>query len=403
MKHREARPPRAVSRRIAWTVSLATSLSVVLAGVALMDDERVVDAASWLVSADLGERTPPPPESGGGQQSGVEAAVTDGEGGDDGDGGGDAVSAAAPAAGSWPSLRTVLQQEAREQQVQQVREQKREKKQKQAKKKRERERKQLLVTRQSAPVTLQVASFNVLGDSHTGPGGHKPGWPDAGPRMEMTVNALRSRGIDVVGFQEFEATQLRMFNARAGEYATFPGLSWGPKSVRFSIAWRTAEWEYVESRALNIPYAGGSRIDMPVVLLRHRTTGRQAWFGNFHNPADTPRLGNNAHWRNQAAAIEVATLSALHRETGHPVISTGDYNDRAGIFCRFTGTGLFRAANGGSSGGACVPPPRMQVDWIFGSANVEFSGYAVSDVGRASDHALVHASATLLPQALPDD
>ena len=92
------------------------------------------------------------------------------------------------------------------------------------------------------PLELRVATFNVLGDSHTGPGGNKAGFPDAGPRMDMTIATLRNNGIDVVGFQEFEASQHAMFSSRAGEYALYPGLTLGDKSVRFNIAWRTSMW-----------------------------------------------------------------------------------------------------------------------------------------------------------------
>ncbi|HEX5919039.1 MAG TPA: hypothetical protein VFY76_14360, partial [Nocardioides sp.] len=141
---------------------------------------------------------------------------------------------------------------------------------------------------------FQVATYNVLGDSHTGPGGNKPGWPDAGPRMDMTIGQLRSNGIDVVGFQEFEQSQYGMFTARAGEYSLYPGMSLGNKSVRFNIAWRNDMFRLVEAHTLPIPYAGGNRIAMPVVLLESISTGRRAWFANFHNPADTPNLGNNA-------------------------------------------------------------------------------------------------------------
>lgn len=250
--------------------------------------------------------------------------------------------------------------------------------------------------RRTQPLELRVATFNVLGDSHTGPGGNKPGFPDAGPRMDMTIAMLRNNGIDVVGFQEFEASQLGMFSARAGEYSLYPGLSLGTKSVRFNIAWRSSMFRLVEAHSLSIPYAGGSRIEMPVVLLESTLTGRRAWFANFHNPADTPNLGNNARWRAEAAGIEIAHLTALHQEEGLPVIATGDYNEREEIFCRFTAGGVFTAAAGGSSGGGCAPPPSMQVDWIFGSTGVAFDGYAVTHAGNASDHALVHAGATLL-------
>jgi endonuclease/exonuclease/phosphatase family metal-dependent hydrolase len=253
------------------------------------------------------------------------------------------------------------------------------------------------------PFELQVASYNVLGDSHTGPGGNKPGWPDAGPRMDMTIAQLRSNGIDVVGFQEFEQSQYGMFTSRAGEYSLYPGMSLGNKSVRFNIAWRSDMFSLVEAHTLSIPYAGGSRIAMPVVLLESISTGRRAWFANFHNPADTPRLGNNARWRAEAAAIEVAHLTELHQADGTPVIATGDYNERAEIFCRFTAGGLFTAAAGGSSAGGCAPPPSMQVDWIFGSTGVAFAGYAVTGTGQASDHSMINATATLTGDDGTDD
>lgn len=389
MKHRQTGSPRGTSRRlVAWTVSLAATFGIVLSGVVLVDDQRVVDAASWLVAADLGEPAPSRRTATAGTAS---YSVPD-----DGAGGAQDDPAGATSATSWPTLRTVLREEAREQVVEEKVE-RRQKKQRKIRRQRE------AVEAQSAAFTFQVASFNVLGDSHTGPGGNKPGFPDAGARMGMTIAALRSRSIDVVGFQEFEASQYNMFRGGAPEYAVYPGLAAGPKSVRFSIAWRTAEWQLVEGRTLSIPYAGGSWIGMPVVRLESLSTGRRAWFANFHNPADTPNLGNNARWRAIGSDLEVDHLTALHQETGEPVIATGDYNDRAGIFCKFTGAGVFRAANGGSSGGACAPPPAMQVDWIFGSSNVEFSGYAVSDLGRASDHAMVHSTATLQPLALPDE
>ncbi|WP_457187475.1 endonuclease/exonuclease/phosphatase family protein [Nocardioides sp. P5_E3] len=252
-----------------------------------------------------------------------------------------------------------------------------------------------VVERRTQPFEFQVASYNVLGDSHTGPGGNKPGFPDGGPRMDMSIAALRSNGIDVVGFQEFEQSQYGMFTSRAGEYSLYPGMSLGNKSVRFNIAWRSDVFQLVEAHTLSIPYAGGSRIAMPVVLLESISTGRRAWFANFHNPADTPNLGNNARWRAEAAAIEVAHLTELHQADGTPVIATGDYNERAEIFCRFTAGGIFTAAAGGSSAAGCSPPPSMQVDWVFGSTGVAFTGYSVTGTGQASDHSMVHSTATL--------
>ena len=253
------------------------------------------------------------------------------------------------------------------------------------------------LARRSAPFEFQIASFNVLGASHTGAGGNKPAYyPDASARMNMAIGVLRGNGIDVVGFQEFEAAQYGMFAARAGEYSLYPGLALGDKSVRFNIAWRSSAFTLVEAHSISIPYAGGSRIEMPVVLLESVATKRRAWFANFHNPADTPNLGNNARWRAEAAGIEIAHLTALHEADGVPVLVTGDFNEREEIFCRFTASGVFSAAAGGSSAGGCAPPSGMQVDWIFGSTGVAFDSYAVAGTGRASDHSMVHARATLV-------
>jgi endonuclease/exonuclease/phosphatase family metal-dependent hydrolase len=213
--------------------------------------------------------------------------------------------------------------------------------------------------------------------------------------MDMAIATLRNNGIDVVGFQEFEQSQYAMFSSRAGEYSLYPGMALGNKSVRFNIAWRSSMWQMVDAHTLSIPYAGGSRIEMPVVLLESTTNGRRAWFANFHNPADTPNLGNNGRWRAEAAGIEIAHLTELHAQDGLPVIVTGDFNERDEIFCRFTAGGVFSAAAGGSTGAGCAPPSGMQVDWIFGSTGVAFDGYTVTDTGRASDHAMVHAQATL--------
>ena len=336
-------------------------------------------ASTWAVSDDGGDDSAATqgaqtsPDAGAGDTGGEGDGQDDGKGGGTGASGGDD----AETPGSAALERSVRRFRAAQRRLAQ------------------RVSKQL--ERRSAPVEFRIASFNVLGDSHTGPGGNKPAfYPDGSARMNMAIATLRNNGIDVVGFQEFEASQYGMFASRAGEYSLYPGLSLGDKSVRFNIAWRSSAFTLVEAHSISIPYAGGSRIEMPVVLLESTTTKRRAWFANFHNPADTPSLGNNARWRAEAAGIEIAHLTALHEQDGVPVIVTGDFNERDEIFCRFTAGGIFSAAAGGSTGGSCAPPPSMQVDWIFGSTGVAFDGYAVTDTGRASDHAMVHAQATLV-------
>ena len=143
------------------------------------------------------------------------------------------------------------------------------------------------------PHSFRVASYNVLGASHTSGGGSHGGFASGGSRMATGVGYLRAIGADVVGFQEFEDPQYATFSAMAPEYAVWPGRELGPKSIRFSIAWNTGSWTLMEAQSVGVPYAGGGYIEMPYVRLQNNASGRQIWFANFHNPADTPNLGNN--------------------------------------------------------------------------------------------------------------
>jgi hypothetical protein len=254
------------------------------------------------------------------------------------------------------------------------------------------------------PTTFRVASYNVLGASHTSGGGTHGGFASGGSRMATGVGYLRAIGADVVGFQEFEDPQYATFSALASEYAVWPGRELGPKSIRFSIAWNTNSWSLVEAQSVGVPYAGGGYIQMPYVRLQHNESGRQVWFANFHNPADTPNLGNNGRWRAIGMGIQIALANRLRTETGLPVIFTGDFNDRAGVFCSMTGQTDMVAANGGSTGTACAPPPAMQVDWIFGSEDVTFSNYYAdrgAPVPRMTDHPVVRADVYLAPALTP--
>ena len=124
-----------------------------------------------------------------------------------------------------------------------------------------------------------------------------------------------------------------------------------------SIAWDTTRWEAVESRTVDIPYFDGNRRKMPVVLLRHRKTGQEAYFANFHNPASNSRRGNNDGHRWRAMMLEIDLANRLWNETGYPVFITGDMNEREVYFCNMTGRAPMIAANGGSNEGSCSPPP----------------------------------------------
>ena len=139
-----------------------------------------------------------------------------------------------------------------------------------------------------------------------------------------------------------------------------------------------------------------------MVLLRNIETGREVYFINVHNPATTARWGNNERWRDAATSIEVSLISQLHA-SGFPVVMTGDFNEREEVFCRVTGSTTMHAANGGSVGTPCLPPSSpLNVDWVFGSSEIEFTDFLATKAGvipRATDHPLVVADASLPPDA----
>ena len=65
----------------------------------------------------------------------------------------------------------------------------------------------------------------------------------------------------------------------------------------------------------------------------------------------------------------------------------------------FLGAAPLHSASGGSvRGQACAPPPRMGVDWIYGTSHATFSSYTEiwgGLVRRATDHPLVFADVTV--------
>lgn len=252
--------------------------------------------------------------------------------------------------------------------------------------------------RSVSPFTFTVASFNVLGHSHTVAGGHAARFADSGTRMGWTLSALADTGVDVVGLQELQPQQVGHLTGRGGgTWSVWPGHSLGREAGANSIAWRKSEFEMVKGDTITVPYFGGAPWPMPYVLLRHHATGQLVWVANFHNPANRDSPKQNTGYRRVAIGRETVLARSLEA-TGYPVFFTGDYNDRAEAFCPITTSTALKAANGGSTGTSCSPPDRMEVDWVFGSDRVSFAGYAALEgglVGRASDHPLVVTEATV--------
>jgi hypothetical protein len=259
------------------------------------------------------------------------------------------------------------------------------------------------VLRQSpkgASATFGVSSFNVLGNGHTaGPGGYATG----PARMHGAVGLLLAHDVSVAGLQEFQEPQFHAFEAMlGGSYDVYPGLSLGVQPVQNSIVWRRADWSLVEAHTASVPYFAGNRVPMPYVLLRNLHSGQEVWFYNSHNPADAH--GPAGHWRAIATSIEV-NLARTLTANGTPMIVTGDMNDRAPFACPFAAGSGFHSADGVYAGsGGCHMVPRTNVDWIFGSSALRFSGFVTdrsSQYRRISDHPMVSSRVTIPATADP--
>lgn len=253
-----------------------------------------------------------------------------------------------------------------------------------------------------SPRTFRVASFNVLGASHTRADGKDPDRAPGTVRVRWVLRALERARVDVAGLQELEPVQARAWERVAGrEWAAYPRASTTRGDVRQSIVWRRDVWRLVDTRTVASPYFNGNLLDMPLVRLRHRETGRTVSFVNVHNPADTPRFGRQEPWRDEATRRQVAVMERLARR-GTPAVITGDMNEREEYYCAMTAVPGVTSASGGRPAldGVCRPPAVSRIDWIFGTAGLRFEDYRhdLSPlVRRASDHPLVSATARLRP------
>ncbi len=256
----------------------------------------------------------------------------------------------------------------------------------------EKQNKQLL---EPPKATFKVASFNILGHSHTSGRRPRKGYGSAGSRMGGVVALLRSHGIDVVGLQEFQPSQARQFGATAREYAVYPPIGTGGYSADNSVAYKRDVFTLVQGGTRPYPYFGGVTRHMPEIVLQHKVTGVKFTFTSYHNAANVG--GNQTRHRHRAVDLQAANANA-NIAAKMPLIITGDMNDRAQYFCSMAGRSAMHAANGGSVSGGCRPPGDTQIDWVMGSPLVEFSDYLVdrsSKGRRISDHNLIVAVATV--------
>ena len=240
-----------------------------------------------------------------------------------------------------------------------------------------------------------IASFNLLGSSHTKGGGHSAAMASGPERLTGALQILDQHRISVAGLQEFQPDQRAAFQNRATGWQMYPGLSMGRRAGENSVAWRRDTWKLVKPGLIDIPYFNGRIRPMPYVLLEHQQTGARAYFSTFHNPANIG--GNQQRHRNEATRRQIGLFNRLEA-TGIPQFVTGDMNERAEYFCAVTGSTPLVAAAGGSNNGGCRPPKPINIDWIFGSPTARFSGYQVDRsplVRRTTDHPVIVAHVSL--------
>ena len=244
------------------------------------------------------------------------------------------------------------------------------------------------------PYSFVVTTFNVLGSQHSAPGGAASGFADGRVRTQWAAGLIASYGSDIVGFGEMQADQYAAMTAAAPGYTFYPGTSLGRAGVPTNVMWKTDVWESTYQTSVTIPFMDSSR-PMPIVRLRHRDTGRELYVMNVHNSPRDARGREDE--RDRAEAIEIATVNTL-AEDGIPIVLVGDFNEHAEIYCRITAQTPLVAASGGSHDGACRPPATMRVDWIFGSRELEFTGFRIDTsptVRRITDHAVLTAAVTV--------
>ncbi len=238
--------------------------------------------------------------------------------------------------------------------------------------------------------SFRVGALNILGSQHSaGPGGYGPGTE----RAAMAAGLVMSRGVDVLTLSEVQDDQLAVLNSRLAGYGIWPQHALGSNGQRLQIAWRTSQFEMLDSGSVTYPFDNQS-IPLPYVLLRDLGSGAQFWVISTHNSARDLEGERDA-----ATSIQIALMQRLMAETGKPVIIGGDVNEHEEFFYRVCQATGFLAANGGGPG--CALPPRpLRVDWIMGGGGdgVDFSGYVQdgATLARISDHYFIHADVSVV-------
>jgi len=266
----------------------------------------------------------------------------------------------------------------------------------------------------SDDASLKIATYNVLGSSHTAKSG-----PKSGPeRIKKAVQLITSNHLAVVGLQEFEGNQRRQLLKMLGsQYQIYPrSANYGSKGIWSvnSIIWDTSQVQFVKGSQLPMPYYfGGAHKDIPLVLLKQLSSGKSFYVANTHDPAHN----EYARLRYLDATQHASDMAKLVAQ-GTPVFFTGDFNSGYAVsrgdnptwqgarsnltWCIMTGPGEMHDGYDALKGrtGACPIATSKElgtgrIDHVFVSDGIAVRGYHVIDHDTGSDHPVVYIDAAL--------
>lgn len=274
-------------------------------------------------------------------------------------------------------------------------------------------------TANGAGSQLRVASYNILGKSHTdaspGASNYSP-LPDWDERIVKVKDNIITNRIDVIGFQEFEEAQRKYLKRHLTNY----GLSTHGKTGD-SIMWNTDKFTKVDQGTWGTVYFGPKNIDEPYVKLRDNSTGQEFYFMSLHDPVNN--TGTNANTRYNNALKHLKKINELKSDA--PVITVGDFNngyrkgDGSGMPSD-TKTAYCILSRGGMQHGLdalrdqaykCSGNPRpdagadlgSKIDHIYVSETLDVSNYFDIDKPQSgSDHVAIIAD-VVIPSGGPAD
>ncbi|MCW2752851.1 MAG: hypothetical protein JWQ32_262 [Marmoricola sp.] len=254
--------------------------------------------------------------------------------------------------------------------------------------------------RSAAPVLrFRMATYNVQGSSHTR---GNPRRASGVTRITRGAQYVVQSGFTIVGFQEMQPDQRAAFTqATRGAFGLYPDNKLGNSDGDNSIGWRLDTWDLVKAASIPIEYFGGVNRHMPILLLRNKQTGIEAYFTNFHNPADV--YGPAGQYRAVDKLREIALFNQLAR-TGLPVFVTGDMNEHRTWACDIVTATTLHIAAGGDGRNGCSVTDDQTIDWIGASYLVGFENY-YSDrstlVRSLTDHPIVSTDVTISAAEFP--